>query len=99
MVHTCAVWFANFFWFGDHGDHTWGTVKKAMANPHEFLKTVKNLDIDSVSGPRVKRIKNLTLFTTEQLKNNSAACQQMGIILLRIQEYYNAKDSRTQARM
>ena len=60
---------------------------------------MKHFDYDAVSGPSIKRIKNLQLYSTEDLRNNGAAIANIGTIMLRAQEYYVAKTAKAQALM
>ena len=98
-VKTTCIWFFNFLRIDDNKEHTWQSVKKGMANPREFLETVARFDVDSASGPQVQRVKNMTLFTMEELRNNSSAVASIGNIMLRAQEYYIAKSSKAQGLM
>ena len=71
MVGDVCIWFANFFRFGGHADHTWMTVKQAMANPQKFLQTVIDFDYDNAPDPSVKKIKSLTLPSTPEVSQKS----------------------------
>ena len=62
-------------------------------------QTLQSFDYDSVSGPRVKKMKNLEMFKTEDVKKKSAAIVGFNEILLRVQEYYVAKTMKAKAKM
>lgn len=62
MVKTCLIWFGNFFKIGNNAEHDWSSVGKFLANPNKLLQLLSDFDFDSVSGPTVKRIKNMELY-------------------------------------
>ena len=98
MVATLMIWFGNFFMKMDK-DHTWASVKKMMANPNKFVDQVHGFDYDSVSGPSVKRIKNLELHPVEAYQKKAQALVVFATVLHRAKEYYMAKTNKAQALM
>ena len=52
------------------------------------------MDYDSVSGPQVKRIKNMQLHSVEEVMQKSAACAAFAAVLVSAQEFYNAKTAK-----
>ena len=95
-VKTTCIWFCNFLRIDNNKEHTWQSVKKGMANPNHFLDCIAHFDIDSASGPQVQRVKNIELFSVDELKKNSAAVAAIGNIMVKAKEYYIAKSSKAQ---
>ena len=59
MIGTVMTQFANFYKLDNSNEHTWATVLKQLSKPQAFIKALQSMDFDSVSGPSVKRIKNM----------------------------------------
>ena len=78
-------------------DHDFASVIKAMSNGKKFLNDMKHFDFDSVSGPQLKRLRSLELYSVEDMKKNSAAAAHFANVLLCARDYYNAKQAKTQA--
>ena len=49
-------------------DHDFASVIKAMSNVKKFLNDLKHFDYDSVSGPQLKRLRSLELYSVEEMK-------------------------------
>ena len=98
MLATLMIWFCNFFMKQDK-DHTWATVKKCIGNLEKFMDAVKRFDYDAVSGPTVKRIKNLELHSVEEYRAKSEACGCFAEILIEAKAYYEAKTAKAKALM
>ena len=51
---------------------------------------MSRVDYDRVSGQQVELIQNMQLYTSEDVKNRSAACEAFAELLLRAQDFYDA---------
>ena len=67
--------------------------------PDKVVQHLSGFDFDSVSGPAVKKIKNMELYTNAEMKSISVAAGQINDLMLKAQEYYVAKTVKAQAMM
>ena len=72
-VKTCFIWFANFYKLDGNSEHTYDTCRQVMTNPKKLIAHLIAFDYDAVSGPNVKRIKGLELYSPEEMMKTSAA--------------------------
>ena len=79
---TCLIWFANFYKLDNNNDHTYESARKSMSNTKKMLNDVVAFDYDAVSGPQVKRIKGLELYSAAEMKKISNALAIMTELLL-----------------
>ena len=65
----------------------------------KFSDTVKRFDYDAVSGPTVKKIKNLELHSVQEYRAKSEACGCFAEVLIEARAYYEAKTAKAKALM
>ena len=70
-----------------------------MSNTKKMLADVAAFDYDAVSGPQVKRIKSLELYSAAEMRNVSEALAKMTNLMLCAQEYYVTKTAKAKAAM
>ena len=60
---------------------------------------MKRFDYDAVSGPTVKKIKNLELHSVQEYRAKSEACACFAEVLIEARAYYEAKTAKAKALM
>ena len=60
---------------------------------------MKRFDYDAVSGPTVKKIKNLELHSVQEYRAKSEACACFAEVLIEARDYYEAKTAKAKALM
>ena len=86
--------FANFYRLAGRKDHDWKSIVTVLRSYNQIMDELAVFDYVNVSGPQVKLIKNAQLQSNEKVRKVSNAAVGINNLLLRVQDYYSAKQDK-----